>query len=196
MNNPSKANLEPLLSAALKVFVRHGYRNTTIELITQETTIAEREICRHFSNKEELFMALIDRVTRHRTPIISSLESLDKQPRVGLPRMAARMLAKMNDKEYLAIIRIIIGESGSSPELAEFYMTTIIDHSNQYLSDYFASHPELKIKDPEATARIFLGALIAFDISQGVLYGDRTSHIEHDRIINTLVDLVLAHADR
>lgn len=195
MNKPLQTNLEPLMSAAMKIFVRYGYGATTVDLIAKETGISQEELCRHFYDKDALFKALIDRVTIHRTPLLSSLESLDKQPRLALRRMAARMLAKMDDKEYLSILRIVIGESERFPHLANLYMNTIIASSNSYLSKFFASHPELKIKDPEATARIFIGALVAFDISQGVLFGNLSNPIENERLINSLVDMVLANAD-
>lgn len=51
-----------LLASAAKCFAKHGYRGTTTAMIAAEAGVHEPTIYRHFKNKQDLFIALIDRV--------------------------------------------------------------------------------------------------------------------------------------
>jgi len=58
----AEARREQLLKTAARVFARHGYRGTTTAMIAGEAGISEPIIYRHFRNKQELFIALIEKV--------------------------------------------------------------------------------------------------------------------------------------
>lgn len=51
-----------LLDAAAKCFAKHGYRGTTTARIAAQAGVSEPIIYRHFRNKHELFIALIEKV--------------------------------------------------------------------------------------------------------------------------------------
>jgi len=51
-----------LLESAAQCFARHGYRGTTTAMIAAEAGISEPIIYRHFKNKHDLFVALIEKV--------------------------------------------------------------------------------------------------------------------------------------
>jgi AcrR family transcriptional regulator len=53
---------EQLLKTAAQCFAKHGYRGTTTAMIAAEAGISEPIIYRHFKNKQDLFVALIDKV--------------------------------------------------------------------------------------------------------------------------------------
>jgi len=51
-----------LLDSAARCFASHGYRGTTTAMIATEAGISEPIIYRHFKNKHDLFIALIEKV--------------------------------------------------------------------------------------------------------------------------------------
>lgn len=53
---------EQLLESAAHCFAEHGYRGTTTAMIAAEAAVSEPVIYRHFASKQELFVALIERV--------------------------------------------------------------------------------------------------------------------------------------
>ena len=53
---------EQLLTTAAQCFAKYGYRGTTTAKIAAEAGVSEPIIYRHFRNKQELFVALIDKV--------------------------------------------------------------------------------------------------------------------------------------
>jgi hypothetical protein len=60
------------------------------------------------------------------------------------------------------------------------------------LTQYLASHPELKLPDPEATARIFIGSLVYFQLTQHMMHGKDIIPMERDRLIDGLLHLILS----
>lgn len=193
---------EQILQGAMRVFLRQGYANTSMDRVAAEAGVSKQTIYSHFQDKEGLFIALIERITIHRIQAelgeeFAELEAghgaimLHGEPAVLLRRLAEAFLCKMTDQEYLALLRVVIGESARFPELAQLYTQTVIQKGLTALSTYFQSHPELNIVDPEATARIFIGSLVAFLISQEILAGKLTMPMDKERLINRLIACVL-----
>ncbi len=51
-----------ILDAALRCFVRTGYRGTTMDDIVKESRLSKGTIYWHFTNKQEIFLTLFDRI--------------------------------------------------------------------------------------------------------------------------------------
>ncbi len=51
-----------ILDTAARCFAEHGYRGTTTALLARESGISEPILYRHFANKRDLFIALIESV--------------------------------------------------------------------------------------------------------------------------------------
>jgi TetR/AcrR family transcriptional regulator, regulator of autoinduction and epiphytic fitness len=58
------------------------------------------------------------------------------------------------------------------------------------LRQYLETCPQLKLADPEATARIFIGAIVHYLIIQEMLHGKDIVPMERERLINNLVDSI------
>ncbi len=98
-----------------------------------------------------------------------------------------------SDRNFHNFIRIIIGESGRFPELAKAYVNNIAKPAIETLTQYFKSHPELKLEDPEATVRVMVGSLVYFVMLQEMLHGKDILPLEGDRLIDILTDLITKH---
>lgn len=53
---------QQVLESAARCFAQHGYRGTTTAMIAAEAGVSEPIIYRHFRNKHDLFIALIEEV--------------------------------------------------------------------------------------------------------------------------------------
>jgi AcrR family transcriptional regulator len=193
---------EQILQGAMRVFLHYGYAKTSMDRVATTAGVSKQTIYSHFQDKEGLFTALIERVTIRRFQIELGLESyqttstlpLQGEPALLLRKLAEIFLHKMSDEEYLSFIRLVIAESARFPQLAKLYSCTVIQRGCQSLSHYFQAHPELNIPDTEATARIFLGSLMSFVLSQEILHGKHTMPIAKERFIKSLIHLVMGHA--
>mgnify|MGYP005852706093 CR=1 FL=1 len=182
---------EQILQGAMQVFLKQGYANTSMDRVASAAGVSKQTIYSHFQDKEGLFTALIRRITIERIQLELGAEMLQGEPEAVLRRLAQVYFDKLASEEYMALIRVVIAESNRFPELAQLYTRTVIQKGRQILSDFFRSHPELKIADPEATAHIFFGSLVSFLISQEILYGKHMMPLAQDQLIDTLVPMVL-----
>ena len=88
-------------------------------------------------------------------------------------------------------VRLVIAESGRFPLLAHTFVKNLAKPGIERLTQYLASHPELKLSDPEATARIFIGSLVYFQLTQHMMHGKDIIPMERDRLIDALLHLIL-----
>lgn len=54
-----------ILEAALRVFRRHGFRRSSIELAAEEAGLTRQALYHHFASKEALFRAVLERIYEH-----------------------------------------------------------------------------------------------------------------------------------
>src|SRR5258708_40076848 len=55
---------DEILDTAAKLFAKHGYAETDTQLLADELGVGKGTIYRHFSSKEDVFLAATDRVMR------------------------------------------------------------------------------------------------------------------------------------
>ncbi|MBC1224286.1 TetR/AcrR family transcriptional regulator [Nostoc sp. UCD121] len=188
---------EQILQGAMQVFLIDGYAGTSMDRVSAEAGVSKQTIYSHFQDKEGLFKALIERVTIASFQGIFCTEDLHGEPTILLREIAETYLTKVAENpEYLALFRLIITESQRFPELAKLYTQTVIQRGRLLLSQYLASHPELGISDPEATAQIFFGSLVSYVMVQEMLYGKEMMPLSRDRILDSLMSFLLAHTNK
>jgi AcrR family transcriptional regulator len=183
---------EQILVGAMQVFLLRGYAGTSMDRVAAIANVSKQTIYSHFHDKEGLFTALIERVTIERVQTELGTEVLEGEPAVTLRRLAIAYLHKMGDEEYLSLLRVVIGESLQFPELTQLYTKTVIQRGQHLICDYLKSRAELQIADPEATARIFMGALVSFLVTQEILHGKKIMPFEQERLVESLVEMVLS----
>jgi AcrR family transcriptional regulator len=184
---------EAILQGAVQVFLRSGYAGTSMDRVAAEAGVSKQTIYSHFQDKEGLFKALMERMTIRRFQAAFHTATLQGEPEVLLRQFAETYLNKIIDEEYMALFRLIFAESVRFPELAKLYGRTVIQQGRYLMSDYFRCHPELGFADPEAIAQIFFGSLVSYVIAQEIFYGKETTPLSRDRLIDSLLSLMLCH---
>jgi AcrR family transcriptional regulator len=186
---------EQILQGAIRVFLREGYAKTSMDRVSAEAGVAKQTIYSHFQDKEGLFKALMERLTLACFQSIFAGTKLHGEPAILLRQVAETYLTKVADNsDYLALLRLIITESQNFPELAKLYNQTVVQRGRFLLSQYFASHPELNIADPEAMAHIFMGSLVSYVIVQDILYGKELCSLSRDRLLDSLMNVVMSQS--
>jgi len=94
------------------------------------------------------------------------------------------------DQPWLSFMRLIIGESGRFPHLAQIFVKNLEKSCLEDITQFLASRTELNLSDPEATARIFIGTIVHFLIIQELLHGKNILPMEPERLIDNLIDLI------
>jgi TetR/AcrR family transcriptional regulator, regulator of autoinduction and epiphytic fitness len=184
-----------ILKGAMQEFLKHGYAGSSMDKVAKASEVSKATVYSHFGDKESLFNAVIHDLAQEKFQTVMSLdqpESLGQDPKIVLSEIMTKMLENtLGDRNFHNFIRIIIGESERFPELAKAYVHNIAKPGITALSNYLKSHPELQLEDPEATVRIMVGSLVYYVMLQEMLHGKDIMPLESDRLINTLVDLII-----
>jgi AcrR family transcriptional regulator len=181
---------EQIMQGALRTFLSNGY-SASMDAIAAESGVAKQTLYSYFGAKEELFSALMDRLLEHFVDagMTPELRSLPTQS--FLRKLAQITLSQMDDWEYVSLMRLVIGESARFPELSELYLSRLVSPGIAKLAQYIRENDELAFGDPEAVARIMHGSLINFIIAQEILGGKHTMPMSRERLINSLIDVIL-----
>lgn len=216
------AKAEQILAGAMRTFLALGYAGTSMDRVAAAAGVSKHTIYNHFQDKEGLFNALIERLVLRRFYIEFDIEckgddSGCELPQDGPPEQILRRLAKTflnlrHDPEFIDFFRLLIAESGRLPELARLYNQKVIQEGNRVLAQFFQNqfqHPSSTLSPDQggaalaaanAVAReealnrshIFFGSLVSYILAQEVLHGKDLAALSEDRLIDTLVALVLA----
>lgn len=180
----------------MKEFLANGYAATSMDKVAAAAGVSKATVYSHFQDKAGLFSAIVRQLAEEKFG--SGFDPRDEaamqgKPGVVLRRIAENILKKADtDSQFCEFMRLIIGESGRFPELAEPYVQNLAKPLIGGLTRYLSAQDELRLCDPEATARMFAGTLIYFVLLQRVLGGDALMPFESDRIINNLIHSLLA----
>ncbi|MGB7414877.1 MAG: TetR/AcrR family transcriptional regulator, partial [Thermosynechococcaceae cyanobacterium] len=181
-----------ILQGALQIFLQQGYEGTSMDRVATAAGVSKITIYKHFRDKEGLFTAMIERVTAQRFETVFGSLSLQEPPEIVLRQVAIRLLDMLAvDEEYIAFLRLVIGESGRFPALAQLFIQALPQKVWVLLGQYFETHPELNVSNPEAAARIFMGALISYVMTQKLLHGQEIAPMDPDVFIDSLVELII-----
>lgn len=182
---------EQILKGAIPEFLQHGYASTSMDKVAKASGVSKQTLYSHFSDKDGLFTALVERIATEKFNLVWS-HPLQGEPEQVLRDLAKRILKEnINDNEYLCFVRLIVAESGKRPDLAQLFLRTVCQPAVLILTQYLDEHPELNIRDSQATARIFVGSLIHFIMVQEVLSGQQIMPMDEDRLIDSLVSLIV-----
>lgn len=193
--SPEKARA--ILEGGMQEFLTHGYAATSMDRVAIAAGVSKATVYSHFRDKESLFTILIHQLVEVKfRPIFdfdpSNPVVLQLAPELMLRELANRILDVItNESNFLDFMRIILGESGRFPELARAFVRNVEQTSSHRLRHYLENCPQLKISDPEATARIFVGSLLHFLIVQDMLYGKDIVPMKRDRLTDALIHLIV-----
>jgi AcrR family transcriptional regulator len=188
----SKTKREQIIAGALKVFLKFGYEGTSMNRVAEEAGVIKQTIYSHFNDKEGLFKAIIESLTlKHFHAQFGESVPFDLPPEMALRKAADIFADRQKDPSYISLMRTVVGESNRFPELTRLYTNTVIKPGAAMLAAYFGAHPELNLKDPEATARIYCGSIVNNIMTQEILYGKEILPFDLQRIVDALVELIL-----
>lgn len=189
MESP-RSKRKQILKAAIKVFLEQGYAATTLQKVADEAQVIRATIYSHFADKHELFKAIIEELTVNKLDEDYRKRLMSASPREFVYLMRDFVLARKQDKEYLALLRTVIGESDRFPELARLYFQTVYSQGISVAHAYFQQQKELKVKDPESLTAVVCGSMMAHLIQQELLRGKEIVPMDLNKVADTIADLI------
>ncbi|HAX75075.1 MAG TPA: TetR family transcriptional regulator [Cyanobacteria bacterium UBA11372] len=187
---------EKILQGAMQEFLAHGYAGASMDRVASRAGVSKATVYSYFQDKEGLFKTLIEQMATKRFQSVFGKQAPEGHPSVVLPKLAKAALDQMiDDKEHRAFMRVIMGESGRFPELAQVCVRCLAKPAIETVTQYLIEHPELNLPDPGATAWILIGTLMSYMNVQEMLQGKEIIPMESDRLIDTLTYLITGAAN-
>ncbi len=130
-----EARPKELLSAALDVFVEHGFAATKLDDVARKAGVSKGTLYLYFKNKEDLFKAVVRETV---VPNIVQSEKLLAEYQ-GDTRGLFKELVQHWHKQISAvsmagICKLMFAEASNFPELADFYHTEVIQRHEQMMT--------------------------------------------------------------
>ncbi|MEO1352100.1 MAG: TetR/AcrR family transcriptional regulator [Cyanobacteria bacterium J06635_15] len=192
LNDKAKA----ILSGALQVFTTQGYAAASMDRIASAAGVSKPTLYRYFQDKETLFVTLIQQSMQKNRQLLFNLQTapdLQHAPDNVLRQLATSVLEEFSRNQPLStLMRLIIGESERFPELARTFVREIQKPLLEDLSGYLAAQTQLQLPDPMVAARIFSGSIVHYLIVQEIMHGKDILPLERDRMIDGLIQLIMA----
>ena len=164
--------------------------------IAKAAGVSKPTLYSYFEDKEGLFIALVQQLLHKSNQTAMNLPdgaAALLPPEVVLRKIATSFIkTAIDNPPFLTLMRLIIGESGQFPELAQTFVRELTKPMLEGLATYLANHPQLEFADPDVAARMFAGSMVHYLIVQEMMGGKDIVPLDCDRMINGLVDLMLA----
>lgn len=190
---------DAIREAALRLFLRSGLRQTSMDAIAAEANVSKQTLYRYYGSKDQLFVEVLGGLTVERLEA-DVLELMPTGPlsrsqlEATLHALALRMLDFLLDPTYLGLLRAVIAESGDFPELAKLYRESVIPQGAAALERLLTSKQAagvVKIREVEVALRLFVGPLLSYVL--GGLLGDSEGTMKLARAeLKPLVRLLVA----
>jgi AcrR family transcriptional regulator len=116
-----------LLDAAISVFAEKGFAAARLDDIAARAGVSKGTIYLYYDSKEAILRALIKAIPVARVESIAQLAAADAGPADATLRKALQLIgAAMRDPMLIQFPRLVIGESGNFPWIAETYRQEVI----------------------------------------------------------------------
>ncbi|QGP79042.1 TetR/AcrR family transcriptional regulator [Sphingobium sp. CAP-1] len=164
---------DAILTLAQGYFLDHGYAGTSMSGIAAELGGSKGTLWSHFRSKEELFAAVLDRVTNTYRAELSQILDPCGALEATLQRACHSLVEKVTLPDAIALHRLIIAEGRRFPELARIFFDLAPKNTRLLMADFLAGAMErgqLRQADPVDAARALM-ALAMSGCHQQLLMG-------------------------
>lgn len=162
-----------LLKAALDEFYERGFAAARMDDIAQRAGLSKGTVYLYFASKETLFAALIESLTQPNIRQLEMIASTMPSAADAIRAIAQFAPGMIRHSDVPRLMKVLIGESNTFPEVVKTYRQTVIDRVLAAVTAMLAKASaagEIRIGDPHLTARLVV-APIAFSGIWKVVFG-------------------------
>jgi TetR/AcrR family transcriptional repressor of mexJK operon len=186
-----------LARVAERLFLKHGFADTTMQMIASDAEASKETLYRHFSNKEALFAELISaKATAIAGP--ESALARDEPPRTALFELGMSLMHLMAKGDAPSLFNIVVAEAHRAPDLAGIFYNKGPGTTLKRLTAYLRSatlRGQLHCPDPRRAAKLFLGAVVSHHHLHCLIGQPPTplSSTEMRKHVQAAVEMFLSH---
>jgi len=155
-----------ILAAALEVFAAHGFHATRLETVAKRAGVSKGALYLYFETKADLFRAVVQNTISPNIERVKGMTSaaaavgFEQAVRTGIGMLAGQLLS---DPRITGVIRLVIAESRTHPELAAIWHETVVESGLQLMCELIADaqkRGEVRPGDPRLFAFGLMGPML------------------------------------
>lgn len=192
--NEEKAQI--ILAGALQEFLENGYMGVSMDKLAQTAGVSKPTLYKYFDDKEALFKAVVNakfEEFQYNIKILQEDVNLKNEPEVILHSFCSKLLNQMlcNAEQHHDFIRLMIGESGRFPELAQTVVGSIHKPIIDKLAYILGNHPQIVCNDPQMTATMIMASLVYFMMTQYICQASHLLFLDREGFLHNIVAIAL-----
>ncbi|KGJ88128.1 TetR/AcrR family transcriptional regulator [Thalassotalea sp. ND16A] len=142
--NPLTARGQLILVAAQNLFLKHGFDETSLEMIIADAGGSRRSIYQEFGNKQGLLMAVMQQQVAIQVDTIASI-NYELEPSDALKDVTGRFVQGMLSETLISLFRLVIQVVPKHPDVGELIYDRGPLTGVTPLADYLSSLNKLGI---------------------------------------------------
>lgn len=157
-----EAKHEAILKAASRLFLKHGYTDTSMDAIADAARVTKQTVYSHYKSKDALFLNMLEDLSAKHSPPESFAKLTSKPFEQGLYDVGIILLNTYTNSEVMALTRLVVSECGKNPELARRYYEGGSVRMMNLLSDFLRHYVEkgqLPLINTNSAASHFIGMM-------------------------------------
>jgi TetR/AcrR family transcriptional repressor of mexJK operon len=198
----SRAKREQIRDGALAAFLEQGFTATSTDAIASRAGVSKQTLYVYYRSTEHLlvdvlstFVARIDRDDAGAARPVKSTREL----RARLRELADHTVHALTRPDYLALVRVIIGEGRRVRQVGELWASTVPGRIRETVAGTLTAARTagvIREVSVDAATRLFVGALLTYVLPDGLLADDPETVIPSGKELGGLVDLYLSALTR
>ena len=174
----SASKRRAIVDAATTLFLRNGYRGTSMDEIAALAAVSKQTVYKHFADKERLFSEIVTgTVGEISDPVHAAVLELEDSGDVeaDLRGLASALLRLVMQPRILQLRRLVIGEAGRFPELGRVFYEQGPGRTIAALATVFerlAERGVLQLDDPHVAAAHFNWLVMSSPLNRAMLLGE------------------------
>lgn len=148
----SEAKLEAILDAGLRHFLKNGYARTIVSEIAGDADVSTATVYKQFRSKEELFAAVMGRAANAASSY-DDLSTMEGDAAAILSAVVDRYLNSQFNARANDLLRVVIGEATTSPEVARQMFDRIVMRRHESFRGVLDAMVERGLLRPHDTSR-------------------------------------------
>ena len=164
---------DQIISAAIRVFLQHGYAATSMETVAREATVSKATLYVYFKSKEDLFAAVVLTLGDQYTAPLLADGGAQEDMQATLLRFGHTVLDLLLATETVSSFRMVMAEAGRTPQLGQLFYQSGAARLLRRLEIFFGDAMKtglLRPADPRRAAEQFIG-LVRGDLQLRALLG-------------------------
>jgi TetR/AcrR family transcriptional repressor of mexJK operon len=167
-----------ILDAAATLFLRNGYRDTSMDEVAALAAVSKQTVYKHFSDKESLFAEIVTgAVNEVSDPVHAEVLRLEDSGDVeaDLRGLARELLRMVLQPRILQLRRLVIGEAGRFPELGRAFYVQGPERTIAALTTVFerlAGRGVLELDDARLAAAHFNWLVMSIPLNRAMFLGE------------------------